>query len=408
MMLARAFQNAPIGRKIIAAFALLVVLFGVLGSLAIVQFSHFNAIVDDLTENYVTSLVELDDMRGNLAAFRVATLREQIAQEPSAAIRQQKDAELESMLAKIKAAEDRYAPTVTAGEERAIYEEFKKAWADYLVLSGKYRALLRDAKWDEAASFYNKDFAPIAGNPDRLLMEDAAFNTKQATTLTAAGNAAYAKGRMWIIGLLVVSLLVALVSGRAMIRSIAAPVRGMTAAMRRLATRTWRRRSPASGRGDEIGAMAGAVQVFKDNMIKADRLAAEQEARARAQGSSVRPRLETLVRDFEAKVGALVGPCSSAAATETGSDRAVDDGHRRRRPTSRPPPWPPPPRRPAPACRRSPPRPRSWPPRSREIGRQVAQSADDRRQGRRRGRAAPTRSSARWPRARRRSATSSA
>ena len=118
MMLARAFQNAPIGRKIIAAFAVLVVLFGVLGSLAIVQFSHFNAIVDDLTKNYVSSLVELDDMRGNLAAFRVATLREQIAPEPSAAIRQQKDAELESMLAKIKAGEDRYTPTVTAGEER--------------------------------------------------------------------------------------------------------------------------------------------------------------------------------------------------------------------------------------------------------------------------------------------------
>jgi methyl-accepting chemotaxis protein len=35
---------------------------------------------------------------------------------------------------------------------------------------------------------------------------------------------------------------------------------------------------PAQGRTDEVGQMAKAVEVFKENMITADRLAAEEKA----------------------------------------------------------------------------------------------------------------------------------
>ena len=153
-------------------------------------------------------------------------------------------------------------------------------------------------------------------------MEDAAFNAKQATTLTAAGNAAYAKGRMWIIGLLVVSLLVALVSGRAMIRSIAAP-----------GARHDRRHAPpgraghdggdpGSGRGDEIGAMAGCgagVQGQHDRGRRSSRRAGARSARQGSSGGAA--------RDARARVR---GEASAAGRTavrrrdRAGGDRAGD------------------------------------------------------------------------------------
>src|SRR3546814_17704144 len=61
-------------------------------------------------------------------------------------------------------------------------------------------------------------------------------------------------------------------------RGIARPVAAMTAAMRGLAAGDKGTEIPARGRRDEVGEMAAAVQVFKDNMIRADELAAEQEA----------------------------------------------------------------------------------------------------------------------------------
>jgi methyl-accepting chemotaxis protein len=91
-------------------------------------------------------------------------------------------------------------------------------------------------------------------------------------------------------------------------RGIAGPVRGMTAVMGKLADGDTTVEIPARDGKDEIGDMARAVQVFQANMIKADKLTAEQaaeqarkEARQQVVGGhiatfdrSVRGLLETL------------------------------------------------------------------------------------------------------------------
>ena len=57
-------------------------------------------------------------------------------------------------------------------------------------------------------------------------------------------------------------------------RSIVPPILRMTGAMGELANGDTSITVPETGRTDEIGEMASAVQVFKDNMIEADRLRA--------------------------------------------------------------------------------------------------------------------------------------
>jgi methyl-accepting chemotaxis protein len=95
-------------------------------------------------------------------------------------------------------------------------------------------------------------------------------------------------------------------------RSIIAPVTGMTAAMGKLADGQTATEIPARDARDEIGEMAKAVQVFKDNMIKAAQLAAEQQAE-RSVKEQRTIRMDALVRGFEAKVGNLVSMLSSGA-----------------------------------------------------------------------------------------------
>jgi methyl-accepting chemotaxis protein len=96
-------------------------------------------------------------------------------------------------------------------------------------------------------------------------------------------------------------------------RRVCKPIVDLTATMSRLASGDVADEISGSERKDEIGAMAAAVAVFKDNMIKADRLAREKEAE-----SEVKMRragaLDQLTRAFEAKVGELVGGLSSASA----------------------------------------------------------------------------------------------
>jgi methyl-accepting chemotaxis protein len=96
-------------------------------------------------------------------------------------------------------------------------------------------------------------------------------------------------------------------------RRVCKPIVELTATMSRLAGGDVSDEIPGSDRDDEIGAMAAAVRVFKDGMIKADRLAAEKaiENDVKMRRAHV---LDELARAFEAKVSELVGGLSSASS----------------------------------------------------------------------------------------------
>ncbi|MGY4282655.1 methyl-accepting chemotaxis protein [Bradyrhizobium sp. LM2.7] len=96
-------------------------------------------------------------------------------------------------------------------------------------------------------------------------------------------------------------------------RAIARPIQGMTAAMGRLAGGDTSTEVPGMGRADEVGEMAEAVQVFKDNMIETDRLRAEQaqsEARVAAQRKTD---MHQLAGRFEDAVGEIIETLSSSS-----------------------------------------------------------------------------------------------
>ena len=96
-------------------------------------------------------------------------------------------------------------------------------------------------------------------------------------------------------------------------RRVCRPIVDLTATMSRLASGDVSGEIAGAERGDEIGAMASAVRVFKDSMIEAERLAAEQAAEN--DGKMRRAQvLDELTRVFEAKVTELVGGLSSASS----------------------------------------------------------------------------------------------
>ena len=96
-------------------------------------------------------------------------------------------------------------------------------------------------------------------------------------------------------------------------RRICSPIVDLTASMTRLAGGDVSGEIVGVGRGDEIGAMAAAVGVFKDSMIQAERLAAEKASES--DGKMRRAQLlDELTRVFEAKVTELVGGLSSASS----------------------------------------------------------------------------------------------
>jgi methyl-accepting chemotaxis protein len=167
----------------------------------------------------------------------------------------------------------------------------------------------RDGKYPMNVAEYRNRYIP--GLDSTLLPRDAALRV--AATIADAGR----NDAVWRLGEAIAMLLVVLATLAAVsvffTRHIAAPLAGLTATMRRLAEHDMTVEIVGAGRGDEIGSIAEAVEVFKQNMIKADALAIEQESQNETKIRRAH-HLDAIARAFEGKVGTLVGALSSAAA----------------------------------------------------------------------------------------------
>lgn len=119
--------------------------------------------------------------------------------------------------------------------------------------------------------------------------------------------------RFWMMVAFGVTVVVLSVVGLLLGRSISNALSGMVRAMTRLARGELSISIPGVGRRDEIGEMAGAVEVFRTNMTEAERLRVEQTA-ADARGRERRKAdMRRLAEGFEGAVGEIIDTVSSAA-----------------------------------------------------------------------------------------------
>ena len=149
----------------------------------------------------------------------------------------------------------------------------------------------------------------IANDLDQIKGDNAA-------QMREIGEAAFiAIDRSFIIGAGVSAF--ALLAGIALSvligRGIARPIIGMTQAMTALAGGDKETEIPAQDRKDEVGQMAGAVQVFKENMIRADELATQQAVEQQAREKRAQA-IERMTQDFDAAVAGVLAQVGAATA----------------------------------------------------------------------------------------------
>jgi methyl-accepting chemotaxis protein len=191
-------------------------------------------------------------------------------------------------------------PAAVTADITPKLEKYQKefvAWADIAQQTAGY-----DASMAKTFRSLEPLIAEVGQDVDRLYREaDAAEAGKREAV------------RTWM--LVAFGLAVVVVCGLSLLigRSISKALLAMVGAMTRLAGGEKAVAIPGLGRNDEIGEMAGAVEVFKNNMIEAERLRAEQadiEARQRQQR---RADMHKLADAFEGAVGEIVETVSSAS-----------------------------------------------------------------------------------------------
>ena len=116
---------------------------------------------------------------------------------------------------------------------------------------------------------------------------------------------------IYLTALLVVSA-IAIIAVWLVSNRISRPVVVMADAMHKLAGGALETETPYTGRRDELGAIAAAVQVFKETSLEAQRLTAERERQREASEQRARRR-DDLAQTFDAKVTGVLQAVTEAA-----------------------------------------------------------------------------------------------
>ncbi|WP_162917431.1 methyl-accepting chemotaxis protein [Dongia deserti] len=129
--------------------------------------------------------------------------------------------------------------------------------------------------------------------------------------------------------LMALGLVVAAVAGSLIwliSRSVAGPAVVLTEAMARLAKRDWSAAVDNLDRKDEIGRMAGALQVFKESGQAADHMQAEMEAERARVADEQRAEMMAFADRFEKAIGAVVQRVGNSAREMAALSEQLADG----------------------------------------------------------------------------------
>ena len=210
---------------------------------------------------------------------------------------------------------DRAAQRLAALEKSPQAAELRNVIVPVKTSLGIYKSAFEttSAAMLQADEIYHKNLAPlIVESIGKLKVAETALK-KDYKESRASADAVIdgtmsvqeiAGGLATLFGLIVAVLIA---------RSIVGPLTSMTRAMGALAGGNLEIEIPGRGKADEIGDMAKAIQVFKDNMVDTERLRHEQTELEARQAESRKADMVRLADQFEQAVGEIVDTVSSAS-----------------------------------------------------------------------------------------------
>ncbi|WP_374626536.1 methyl-accepting chemotaxis protein [Devosia sp.] len=311
------FNKVKLSTKIVSVSTAILVLIPVAVGLVLLMVNGIGAAnVRARAQTEITSLVRSADqslLRMDLAArdIRLAVKQEEVDAAGLAA---------DAALAEMTALLDRTVPLMAEAADRERIERIKATLAGYRSVVGELGAVVAEQifsgmKIEAERQAVVAKLVASAAEAMALIDEATAIADQRAADEAAAADGSANGAVLILIGASVVVLVMLAFATWFLIGSVARPIRRITAAMADLAHGRLDGTVPFTARLDEIGEMAAAVQVFKDNAARID--AAGREEAERQAGVAERDRL---VASFSASFNQVL------AATAKGdlSQRVVD------------------------------------------------------------------------------------
>ncbi|MCA1944693.1 MAG: methyl-accepting chemotaxis protein [Desulfovibrio sp.] len=193
--------------KLASSFALLILLLCGLGVLSLREMGDIHRAAGDLATNWMPSIKGIAEVSNLTSVFRRLEMLHALTLDQKG--RQEIDARTEVARADLEAAMQRYESLLTSQEERALYQEFRDRWNEYLAINVKVLEYSRKNMYDRLAALISGDSQDAMRAAQAVLERLTELNNAGAVASAATAENAYADGRQMIFIALGLALVVA-------------------------------------------------------------------------------------------------------------------------------------------------------------------------------------------------------
>ena len=279
------WRNVTIRTKIATTLAVFYLIFGCASLFSIDRLMRFHATTADINEIWLPSVRYIGVMRYNMARHRAIISRHVMVSQPEQKIQIEERASLAAK--NVVNARELYELPINSSDERNPYKAFVTAWDEYLAVCTKMLAVSSHGDNADAMKMFVEAVSAVGLKAESTLDKIVEINLAGANAAEDTGASRFRTSRYLLIAAMCLAALFASAAGYFLTASVAKPIKKMTDAMTRLAGGDLDLLIPGTGQHDEIGSMADAVHVFKQQAME-NRRQAEREAVAELQAAESR------------------------------------------------------------------------------------------------------------------------
>ena len=312
-------QSPSIRVHLAAVFLLFFALVAMLGMFNLSRLRNFNLLSAEVAQVWLPTMRTVGDLNNYTSDFRAIEGGNLLASDTAGAAASEKD--IAGLDRSIAASERAFEAISHDAAVADLYRVFVARWAAYRVIVNQMLELSRNGQKTAALAIYNGSSRTAYDQASDTLGQLTDHAVADAKAASDRLGAAYRQA-LWLIG--AVMLIAGMMVVAALIhisRSISQPLLVLADRMRRLAANDTEVGIPGTERQDEIGEMAKATIVFRNNAIELTRSqrTLAQQAALLEQQLAQEQRLALLQRNFV-----------SMASHEFRTPLTIIDGHARR------------------------------------------------------------------------------
>ncbi len=309
-------KTLSIKQKMTGIFALIFLIFAAFAGVSTFTTSLINSRSSEIADVWLTGVTILGRINADLSQFRIIQGSHIISLDDA------EHRQMETQLAEVQKSFDKnmaaYDATIVTDEDRQLFGKLKPAAVKYFASADKVLDFSKKNDNDNAVKTLSGENAADYKVTDALLDELIELNLRGSNDAVKAAVALYSSSLLAMGGSTVIVLAVLGWAILIVRRGITSPIGSITQTMSRLAGGEKTIAIPYVERTDEIGAMASAVEVFKDNMIKADEMAAAQDVERKAKEARAE-KIAARTKSFDNVVRLSLTTVSSASKQMEGS-----------------------------------------------------------------------------------------